>query len=79
MHNSCKLVGIQQALLVIGAPQQELLAQPMAQGAKAPLVKGPTDHLGRAWRSTRVELFTPTAMHKPTSTCMIGSSSIHAH
>ena len=30
-------------------------------------------------RSTRVEPFIPTAMHKPTSTYMIGSSLIHVH
>ena len=38
-----------------------------------------TDHLGRACRFTRVEPFTPTAMCKPTSTCMVGSSLIHVH
>ena len=37
----------------------------MAQVAKAPQVKGQTDHLGRACRSTRVEPFIPTAMCKP--------------
>ena len=31
------------------------------------------DHLDRACRSTRVDPFTPTAIHRPTSTCMIGS------
>ena len=51
----------------------------MAQVSKALPFKGQTDHLGRACRSTRVEPFTPTAMHKPTSTYMIGSSSIHVH
>ena len=49
----------------------------MAQAAKALQVKGQTDHLGRACRSKRVEPFISTAMCKPTSTCMIGSSSIH--
>ena len=51
----------------------------MAQLAKAQTFKGQTDHLGRACRSTRVEPFIPTVMNKPTSTCMIGSSSIHVH
>ena len=51
----------------------------MAEAAKVPQVKGQTDHLGRACRSTRVEPFIPTAMHKPTSTCMIGTSLIHVH
>ena len=51
----------------------------MAQAVKALQIKGQTDHLGRACRSTRVEPFIPTAMHKPTNTCMIGSSSIHVH
>ena len=41
--------------------------------------QGQRYHLGRDCTSTRVELFTPTAMCKLTSTCMIGSSSIHAH
>ena len=51
----------------------------MAQVAKALQVKGQTDHLGRACRSTRAEPFIPTAMCKPTSTCTIGSSLIHVH
>ena len=53
----------------------------MAQGAgaKAPPIKGQTDHVGRACRSTRVEPFIPTAMHKLASTCTIGSSLIHVH
>ena len=59
---------------MIGALLWVLLLQPMAQVAKAQPVKKQTDHLGRAWRSTRVEPFIPTAMHKLTSTCMIGSS-----
>ena len=67
--------GEQQALMMIGAPWQELLPQPMAQATKAPQ----TDHLCRACRSTRVEPFIPTAMCKPTSTCIIGSSLIHVH
>ena len=41
--------------------------------------QGAKDHLGRACKLTKVELFTPTAMHRPTSTCMTGSSSIHVH
>ena len=41
--------------------------------------QGATHHPGRACRPTRVEPFIPTAMHKPTSTCMIGSSLIHVH
>ena len=44
-----------------------------SQGANRP------SYLGRACRSTRVEPFIPTAMHKPISTCMIGSSLIHVH
>ena len=58
---------------------QQLLLQPTAQAAKALQVKGQTDHLGRACRSTRLEPFIPTAMCKPTSTSIIGSSSIHVH
>ena len=53
--------------------------QPLAQIAKAQPVKGQKDHLGRGYKSTELELFTPTAMHKPTSTCTIGSSLIHVH
>ena len=49
---------------------------PSSQGTAS---QGPTDHLGRACRSTRVEPFIPTAMCKPTSTCTIGSSLIHVH
>ena len=41
--------------------------------------EGGKDHLGRAGRSTRVELFTPIAMRRLPSTCMIGSSLIHVH
>ena len=51
----------------------------MAQAAKALQVKGQSDHLGRACRTTRVEPFIPTAMCKPTGTCTIGSSLIHVH
>ena len=47
--------------------------------SKAQSVKGQRDHLGRACKSTEVELFTPTAMHRPTSTCMVASSSIHCN
>ena len=61
--------GIQQALSMIRAQSQEQLLQPMAQTAKAQPVKRQTDHLGRACRSTRVEPFIPTAIHKPTNTC----------
>ena len=64
---------------MIGAQSQGLPPQPMAQIAKAQPVKGQRDHLGRACRSTRVELFTPTALRRLKSICMIGSSSIHAH
>ena len=53
--------------------------QPTAQIAKAQPVKGQRDHLGRACRATRVELFIPTAMRRLTNTCMIGSSLIHDH
>ena len=72
-------VGTQQAPSMIGAQLQVLLLQPMVQIAKAQSVKRQADHLGSACRSTRVEPFTPTAMHKLTSTCMIGSSLIHVH
>ena len=52
-------MGLQQAPMMIRALRQELLPQPMAQAAKAPQVKGQTDHLVRACRSTRVEPFIP--------------------
>ena len=51
----------------------------MSQAATALQVMGQTDHLGRVCRSTREEPFIPTAMCKPTSTCMTGSSLIHVH
>ena len=50
-----------------------------SSGTNALLVKGQTDHLSRACRSTRVEPFILTDMCRPTSTYMIGSSSIHVH
>ena len=40
--------------------------------------QGEKDHLGSAYKSTKVEQFT-IAMCRITSTCMIGSSSIHVH
>ena len=67
-------MGTQQAPSMTRALLQVLLLQPMAQVAK-----GQKDHLGRACRSTRVELFIPTSMHTLTRTCTIGSSSIHVH
>ena len=51
----------------------------LAPVAKILPVKGQTDHLGRDCRSTRVEPFIPTALCKQTSTCTIGSPSIHVH
>ena len=40
MHNSCKLVGLQQAPMMIRAPGWELLPQPMAQAAKGTASQG---------------------------------------
>ena len=74
-----KMQDAQLRLLMIGAQSWVLLPQPMAQIGKAETVKGQNDHLGRACWSTRVELFTPTDVHRLTRTCTIGSSLIHVH
>ena len=47
-----------------------------SQGPASPKANRPS---WQGCRSTRVEPSIPTAMHKPTSMCMIGSSLLHVH